>query len=122
MPNRQFTELDTAGVVGAYKNLAGVEKDFRSLKAIDGRPLRQRPRWRYRRPPPGNPPSMSTVRGKPQTSTYDPCTTTWNTASKPTCSSVSSPRTSPTTSATPLDRTRFGGHPTRLLQFLSTGD
>ena len=28
-------ELDTAGVVGAYKNLAGVEKDFRSLKAID---------------------------------------------------------------------------------------
>src|SRR5664280_2281546 len=28
-------ELDAAGVVGAYKNLAGVEKDFRSLKAID---------------------------------------------------------------------------------------
>jgi len=28
-------ELDTAGVVGAYKALAGVEKDFRSLKAID---------------------------------------------------------------------------------------
>ncbi len=28
-------ELDTAGVIGAYKNLANVEKDFRSLKAID---------------------------------------------------------------------------------------
>jgi len=28
-------ELDTAGVVGAYKNLAGIEKDFKSLKAID---------------------------------------------------------------------------------------
>ena len=28
-------ELDAAGVVGAYKNLAGVEKDFKSLKAID---------------------------------------------------------------------------------------
>src|SRR5664280_2853871 len=38
---------------------------------------------------------------RPSTSTYDPCTTTWNTASKPTCSSASSPRTSPTTSATP---------------------
>ena len=28
-------DLDTAGVIGAYKNLANVEKDFRSLKAID---------------------------------------------------------------------------------------
>jgi hypothetical protein len=28
-------ELDTAGVIGAYKNLANVEKDFRCLKAID---------------------------------------------------------------------------------------
>ena len=28
-------ELDAAGVIGAYKNLASVEKDFRSLKAID---------------------------------------------------------------------------------------
>ena len=28
-------ELDAAGVVGAYKNLAGVERDFKSLKAID---------------------------------------------------------------------------------------
>ncbi|MGH7746852.1 MAG: IS1634 family transposase, partial [Candidatus Dormibacteria bacterium] len=29
------TTLDTAAVVGAYKNLANVERDFRSLKAID---------------------------------------------------------------------------------------
>ena len=29
------TEADTAGVIGAYKNLANVEKNFRSLKAID---------------------------------------------------------------------------------------
>ena len=28
-------ELDTAGVISAYKDLAGVERDFRSLKAID---------------------------------------------------------------------------------------
>lgn len=28
-------ELDTAGVVSAYKDLAGVERDFRSMKAID---------------------------------------------------------------------------------------
>jgi Transposase DDE domain len=28
-------ELDTAAVIGAYKNLARVERDFRSLKAID---------------------------------------------------------------------------------------
>ncbi|MGH3971662.1 MAG: IS1634 family transposase [Mycobacterium sp.] len=29
------TELDTAAAIGAYKNLAHVERDFRSLKAID---------------------------------------------------------------------------------------
>ena len=29
------TELDTAATIGAYKNLAHVERDFRSLKAID---------------------------------------------------------------------------------------
>ncbi|HEX5881170.1 MAG TPA: transposase [Actinomycetota bacterium] len=29
------TDLDTAGVIGAYKNLANVEKNFKSLKAID---------------------------------------------------------------------------------------
>jgi len=28
-------EMDTAGVIGAYKNLANVERNFRSLKAID---------------------------------------------------------------------------------------
>jgi len=28
-------QMDTAGVIGAYKNLANVEKNFRSLKAID---------------------------------------------------------------------------------------
>ena len=28
-------QADTAGVIGAYKNLANVEKDFKSLKAID---------------------------------------------------------------------------------------
>ena len=28
-------ELDTAGVISAYKDLAGVERDFRSMKAID---------------------------------------------------------------------------------------
>jgi hypothetical protein len=27
--------MDTAGVIGAYKNLANVERNFRSLKAID---------------------------------------------------------------------------------------
>jgi hypothetical protein len=31
----QDEEMDTAGVIGAYKNLANVEKNFRSLKAID---------------------------------------------------------------------------------------
>jgi len=36
--------LDPAGVVAAYKNLAGVERDFRSLKAIDAdlRPIYHR--------------------------------------------------------------------------------
>ena len=28
-------ELDTAGVISAYKDLSGVERDFRSMKAID---------------------------------------------------------------------------------------
>ena len=28
-------ELDTTGVISAYKDLAGVERDFRSMKAID---------------------------------------------------------------------------------------
>ena len=28
-------ELDTTGVISAYKDLAGVEQDFRSMKAID---------------------------------------------------------------------------------------
>jgi len=28
-------ELDTSGVISAYKDLAGVERDFRSMKAID---------------------------------------------------------------------------------------
>jgi hypothetical protein len=28
-------QADTAGAIGAYKNLANVEKDFKSLKAID---------------------------------------------------------------------------------------
>ena len=28
-------DLDTAAVIGAYKNLARVERDFRSLKTID---------------------------------------------------------------------------------------
>ena len=38
---------------------------------------------------------------RPSTSTCAPCTTAWKTASKPTCSSASSPRTSPGTSAGP---------------------
>jgi len=29
------TELDTSGVISAYKDLTGVERDFRSMKAID---------------------------------------------------------------------------------------
>ena len=29
------SELDTAGVISAYKDLGGVERDFRSMKAID---------------------------------------------------------------------------------------
>ena len=31
-------ELDAAGVISAYKDLAGVERDFRSMKVIDGEP------------------------------------------------------------------------------------
>src|SRR6201999_1709523 len=36
------TDLDTAAVIAAYKNLAKVERDFRSLKADD---LDLRPIW-----------------------------------------------------------------------------
>jgi hypothetical protein len=44
------TELDTAAVIGAYKNLSRVERDFRSIKAddLDLRPIHHRLQNRVR--------------------------------------------------------------------------
>jgi hypothetical protein len=44
------TDLDTAAVIGAYKNLSRVERDFRSIKTIDLdlRPIHHRLEYRVR--------------------------------------------------------------------------